>query len=682
MDLGKPLSAATGHKPRKSDAVSMLMSSFHSEIAEEQAKWKKLNDKADAEIARMEAELEEQKARRLRETAEREEREERIRKEQEAQSEALKQLAATHSMASSTVAAQTNFDRVMKAQMALAGNFGNSLNWLASNAAKLPVWLKARVRVRQPEWKTGVPKKRQATDGKAAEPPKKREKGRKFVGGGAIDNAVEALPEKKATDVASRFVISENPEAQFTINPETPSTTPSDALTPSTLIPPPEPEKKAVDSPTEKKPAVVIATDGKSATNAPAASEPTPERKPSKGKSFLNHFRKSSSDASGESSDKGSSTPSKKKHEHHKKKDKGEKDKGETAKVEEKKETETAAKVEPSSSKSEIKTPVVTVAPVQVPQATIPEPKPAAAPVERVVRPDISKLGISCVSEDINHPVFRPQISRCASAMVISTSPKMVAPVRKAVGGLRKLQPGHVIVVDNGSSYIKAGAAGEDVPRTSIPTVVGYLDDSCYVGRPALLHEGLDLNNPIHPSKDLDDVDWDALGDIWEYAFCHELRIDPTLHPFLMTELPLMAEAARAKIAELMFESFEAPALHIANPAVLSLYAKGKVTGLSVDCGNRLQIVPVVDGFAVSSAVFKTRKGFAGLTEYLAKLLGDNKHATISSSKDMEACRRAKEAHCYVSQDFEAEYQRAEANPGDFARKFELPDGTTVEMTH
>jgi len=131
-----------------------------------------------------------------------------------------------------------------------------------------------------------------------------------------------------------------------------------------------------------------------------------------------------------------------------------------------------------------------------------------------------------------------------------------------------------------------------------------------------------------------------------------------------------------------MFESFEAPALHIANPAVLSLYAKGKVTGLAVDCGNRLQIVPVVDGFAVSTSVFKTRKGFAGLTEYLAKLLGDNKHATINNSKAMEACRRAKEAHCYVSQDFEAEYQRAEANPKDFVRTFELPDGSTVEMTH
>lgn len=285
------------------------------------------------------------------------------------------------------------------------------------------------------------------------------------------------------------------------------------------------------------------------------------------------------------------------------------------------------------------------------------------------------------MSEDIQVPVVRPQISRCASAVVLSGTPKVALP-RKTVGGVRRLQPGSVIVVDNGSSYIKAGAAGEDIPRASIPTVVGYVDDSCYVGRPALLRDGLDLNNPIHPSKDLDDVDWDALGDIWEYTFCHELRVDPTQHPFLMTELPLMAEAARAKIAELMFESFEVPALHIANPAVLALYARGTVTGLAVDCGNRLQIVPVVDGFAVGSAVYKTRKGFAGLTEYLAKLLGENRGATFATPKDLEACRRAKEAHCYVSLDFENEYRRAEASPADFVRRFELPDGRTVEMTH
>ena len=79
---------------------------------------------------------------------------------------------------------------------------------------------------------------------------KKREKGRKFVGGGAIDNAVEELPEKKATEVATRFVISENPEAQFTIAPETPVSNepPEPAAAAAAAAQPaakPEPEKKS-----------------------------------------------------------------------------------------------------------------------------------------------------------------------------------------------------------------------------------------------------------------------------------------------------------------------------------------------------------------------------------------------------------------------------------------------------
>jgi actin-related protein len=50
----------------------------------------------------------------------------------------------------------------------------------------------------------------------------------------------------------------------------------------------------------------------------------------------------------------------------------------------------------------------------------------------------------------------------------------------------------------------------------------------------------------------------------------------------LLTEAPRNPKVNREKMQEIMFETFEVPALHIAIQAVLSLYASGRTTGILV----------------------------------------------------------------------------------------------------
>lgn len=220
---------------------------------------------------------------------------------------------------------------------------------------------------------------------------------------------------------------------------------------------------------------------------------------------------------------------------------------------------------------------------------------------------------------------------------------------------------------------MKAGVAGEDMPRAIVPSLSGYVGEACYVGQPALMREGLKVKCPIDPRHD---IDWDALADMWEYMLCGELRINPNDHPLLMSEVPQMNQVSREKMAEVMFESFDVPALHIGSPAVLSLYAQGLVTGITVDCGNRLQIVPVVDGFVIDSAINKSRHGFAGLTEYLARLLTGRGYF-YNTAKQMEVVRKVKEAKCYVALNYEAEMKR---KASEVEASYELVDGTVVTL--
>ena len=223
------------------------------------------------------------------------------------------------------------------------------------------------------------------------------------------------------------------------------------------------------------------------------------------------------------------------------------------------------------------------------------------------------------------------------------------------------------IVIDNGSSSVRAGWQTDTSPRLQFPPLMARYTDRklnrklTFVGS-EIYFDGTargQAKNVYEPGSNIIN-NWDVQEGLFDYIFS-KLGIDggngEVDRPVVMTEPLANLPYTRKVMSEILYELYAVPSVAYGVDSLFSYNYNNGITGLVASSAHMsTHLIPVVDRVPLISHATRLDWGRAQCAEYLQRLLKAKYPGLLTSGKVNETqIEDLVRSHCYVSQDYDKE---------------------------
>ena len=252
------------------------------------------------------------------------------------------------------------------------------------------------------------------------------------------------------------------------------------------------------------------------------------------------------------------------------------------------------------------------------------------------------------------------------------------------------------IIIDLGSSEIKAGFSGEEKPNIIFKSIIGEpkytkvfsalnkanqeikiqnIGDDCFknIGL-------LKLRNPINHGILTNEQD---IIPLFNYIYS-KLGINTeeiSEHPLLITEPLLNPYSNREKISNSLFDDLGVPAIFFACQPILSLFSTSSTTGIILESGEGVsQSCIVYEGYSLPNTYERFDYGGGDVTNVL-KILMKKKGYQLLNSNEYRFISDMKEKYCFLlSSKYNLNFNNVRMALNAQKINYYLPDGTSISL--
>lgn len=246
----------------------------------------------------------------------------------------------------------------------------------------------------------------------------------------------------------------------------------------------------------------------------------------------------------------------------------------------------------------------------------------------------------------------------------------------------------NTIILDLGSCSIRAGLVNDnDYPQVFFPNVCSKSEGGVIAcGSESLLPHIRGQARLVYPFRHRIRMDTsisvrDCFHAIIE-TVCKSLHAEPEKFNILVSISPVLPTNTQQIVAEVLLETFGFQGILLQEQTTMALYSYNCTTGISVNIGDTIDVVPIIDGYKVEGGSFHLPLAGNAISENLSKL-ATTRDIRYFSEPEMYIIRHVKENLCFLSQDYAEDMQRCEETPSLYTRavdvdRFQLPNHRKV----